>query len=453
MLFCRISLNASTQKVRHDTLDGKPYLVVPMVMITEGVHNGSNGPLYYSPSELKKTPQSWDAKPIVVYHPTKNGLGVSACSKEIIETQQVGVILNTKYDKKAGKLRAEAWLDPEKLEAVDDRVLLAVNSNKLMEVSTGLFTDALQSPGTWNGKKYSHVATNFRPDHLAILPDQKGSCSIADGAGLMQANQLSHDGIRDKLRQSVFDRYGERAWISEVFDDYLIYEVDGDYFKMNYTIGENDATLKGESTEVEKVVEYRPLGDMVDNVTQEKEQEQMGKATEKTEIVSALIANEATAWTEEDRDFLTNMEDGQLKKFTPVATEVVSNKETPPAVPPVQKEELPVSNESQPTFEELLAKADPKMQAVIRNGIAANEANRQSMIDAIVANKGNKASAEYLATLEDGVLQTMADFATNAEPVKAAKPNYYGSATAPTGNQSGSQPRTLGIPTTLKPKA
>lgn len=30
------------------------------------------------------------------------------------------------------------------------------------------------------------VARNHRPDHLAILPDQVGACSLADGAGLIR---------------------------------------------------------------------------------------------------------------------------------------------------------------------------------------------------------------------------------------------------------------------------
>ena len=32
---------------RKDTMAGRDYLVAPMVMMVEGVLNGSNGPLYY----------------------------------------------------------------------------------------------------------------------------------------------------------------------------------------------------------------------------------------------------------------------------------------------------------------------------------------------------------------------------------------------------------------------
>jgi hypothetical protein len=31
--------------IRNDTMEGKEFLVAPMIMLVEGVHNGSNGPL------------------------------------------------------------------------------------------------------------------------------------------------------------------------------------------------------------------------------------------------------------------------------------------------------------------------------------------------------------------------------------------------------------------------
>ena len=55
-------------KVRYDEMEGRPFLVAPMIMLTEGVHNGSRGPLFYPKEELKKVPAVWNHKPIVVYH-------------------------------------------------------------------------------------------------------------------------------------------------------------------------------------------------------------------------------------------------------------------------------------------------------------------------------------------------------------------------------------------------
>lgn len=207
-----ILFNVGGKKPTYQTLEGKRYLVVSMAMLTEGVHSGSNGPLYYPKEELAKTPVVWNTKPIVVYHPEQNGKGVSATLPEILETRKVGMVMNTKFD---NKLRAEAWLDEAKLKKVDKRVLNSIQKGEMVEVSTGLFTDNIQKEGEWNGEKYKAIATNYRPDHLAILPDRVGACSIADGAGLLQLNEEAKNIIGLELKiteneQDVILAYNDR---------------------------------------------------------------------------------------------------------------------------------------------------------------------------------------------------------------------------------------------------
>jgi hypothetical protein len=46
--------------------------------------------------------------------------------------------------------------------------------------------DVQKQVGTLNGMEYGRIARNLMPDHLAILPDKIGACSIADGAGLLR---------------------------------------------------------------------------------------------------------------------------------------------------------------------------------------------------------------------------------------------------------------------------
>lgn len=167
---------------RYDTLEGRKHLVAPVSMLVEGVHNGSKGPIFYPNEELGKGINVWDHKPIVVYHPQLNGAPISACDPDILSTRKVGVILRTNF--KDG-LKAEAWIDEEKANQVDSRVTEAILNNEPMEVSTGLFTDTEEIEGTWNEESYVGVARNYRPDHLALLPDRVGACSLADGAGLM----------------------------------------------------------------------------------------------------------------------------------------------------------------------------------------------------------------------------------------------------------------------------
>jgi hypothetical protein len=69
---------------------------------------------------------------------------------------------------------------------VDKRVLAAIEERRMLEVSTGRgMADNIDS-GVHNGKQYAAIARGIIPDHLAILPDKIGACSIADGAGLLR---------------------------------------------------------------------------------------------------------------------------------------------------------------------------------------------------------------------------------------------------------------------------
>src|SRR5262245_30831572 len=118
---------------RRVSLNGRDYLVAPSVLIVSGVLEGSEGPLYYPPSELAAYPEGWNHTPIVVYHPTENNIPVSARSPQVLERQGVGFVFNSKYtvDILPGapapvpRLTAEAWLEVDALRRVDASFLAA----------------------------------------------------------------------------------------------------------------------------------------------------------------------------------------------------------------------------------------------------------------------------------------------------------------------------------------
>lgn len=169
----------------------KAHLVVPVVMMVEGVHNGSQGPLLHTIEELGKFPESWNGIPVVIYHPEEDGQSVSANSPEIIDRMTVGRVYNTQVEGK--KLKAEVWLDEDKLNTVSEKTWNDVNDTKEVEVSLGMFTENEMEEGEYEGEKYVGIAHNHRPDHLAILPDQIGACSCADGCGLGANQSITGD--------------------------------------------------------------------------------------------------------------------------------------------------------------------------------------------------------------------------------------------------------------------
>lgn len=163
--------------VRHTIHEGKDTLVVPVVMIVEGVLNGA----LLTQSEFGKYVESWNGVPVPVLHPEERGQPISANRPDVIE-RTIGRIYHARVDN--GKLKAEAWIDVDKTKRLGFCELLEkLESGQMVEVSTGYFSDDRPMQGEYNGKEYMTQHVNIRPDHLALLPGQIGACSVADGCG------------------------------------------------------------------------------------------------------------------------------------------------------------------------------------------------------------------------------------------------------------------------------
>lgn len=181
-------------KVTRQFKDGREYLVAPLSLIVPGVLPGSQGPLFYPDHEVAKNPQSWDGMPLLAYHPqSMDGSQVSANSAGIREKQGIGFVQKSRIDKlRNGRLGAEGWFDVERTRTVNRSILDSLENNQPIELSTGLFIgrkDPAPPGANHNGKGYEWIARDYQPDHVAILPDQIGACSIRDGCGVL-VNQL-----------------------------------------------------------------------------------------------------------------------------------------------------------------------------------------------------------------------------------------------------------------------
>jgi hypothetical protein len=175
-------------KVRRETWEGRQYLVAPLTLIVPGVLNGSRGPLYYPLEEVAKDPGIWNGVPLTVGHPrdTLTNEHVSGRSPPVIERLGIGYVFNDRLDEKGHRV-AEGWFDIAKTRTVDKRILNALEAGKPIELSTGLYTDNEPAPAgaTANGRPYAFTARNYRSDHVAILPDESGACSVNDGCGVL----------------------------------------------------------------------------------------------------------------------------------------------------------------------------------------------------------------------------------------------------------------------------
>jgi cation transport regulator ChaB len=240
---------------------GKEHLVVPVVMMVEGVHYGSHGPLYHSINELGRYPESWNGIPVVVNHPEIDGISVSANYPDIIDEQTIGRVYNTFID--GNRLKAEAWIDSEKLQQLSATMLDQLKKGELIEVSIGVFSDEEVVAGDWNGEHYEAIARNHRPDHLALLPGGVGACSIADGCGI----RVNSEGVPST----------ESPEIELV------------------NINKEEVHVMAEEAKCTPCVQKK---------------------------VNDLLANEHGKFIEEDREWLESLSEVQLDKLTPTVLEV-----------------------------------------------------------------------------------------------------------------------------------
>ena len=481
-----LNLAPTPQLTRNEKLEGRDYLVVPMVMLVEGVLNGSNGPLYYPGDEIKRHPSSWNHKPIVVDHPTQNGQGISACDPVVIETRKVGLIMNTRFAQGPNRLPSEAWLDMEKLYRVDPDLHARILNNEKIEVSTGVFTKNESQEGEFNGKPYVGIARNYAPDHLALLPSTKGACSVEDGAGLLQnqekpnpidplsRNEQSFDRIYQQLAATLPDDPTSPSFIVDVYKDFFVYQKRDNLYQKDYEVDGEKVKPVGSPKEVVRVTEYRTVsGEFVGNASALDPTPKESKMT-KNELVEALVKNAASGFAEADRKELENLSESLLQKLVdnsenqekvdpngPTeeekeaaakkgAAEVTSEpaKEEP-------KKEAAVAN-SEVSVEECLNAMPPAIRELITDSLAANSRHRNTLIDSLANNESVKTfwSREDLAGKPTAELEKLDQaFSQKAATTNNSQGNllrnYYGQTAGLIDNAQGQPAKEtpLGMPT------
>lgn len=369
-------LTTNNYMVRTEVHQGRSHIVVPVIMMVEGVHNGSHGPMLHLAEELGKYPSAWNGIPVSVQHPEEEGVHVSANDPSIIDRQTVGRVFNTKMEN--GKLKAEAWLDEEAVTRISPEVLDYIRKSAPLEVSVGVFTDEELTPGEWEGEEYQAIARNHRPDHLALLPGGIGACSWADGCGVrvnekggeseltiqsgtpeahetlktpkqlvgegfsLSINRLSYQDISIKIQEKLdkMDDDEKLHFLDQCYEGYFIYRIgkrgdlppgfpmapEGELYRRDYEVKENESVeFLGEPIAVTKRVEYVALENSEGVETMAKKDKEVTPCC--PEKVELLIQNELTHFGEDDREWLETLSEEQLAKLEPMVQETTPVKE------------------------------------------------------------------------------------------------------------------------------
>lgn len=412
--------------IRREVHQNRKHIVVPVVMMVEGVHNGSAGPIFHPISELGKFPEAWNGIPVTVNHPTDGQGPVSANSPPVIDAQTIGRVYNTRVE--GTKLKAEAWIDEEKVKQVCPEILEYIEKKKPLDVSVGVFTEEEQVEGEWNGEVYRAIARNHRPDHLAFLPGGVGACSWADGCGVrayekeggqlnrkelvtilaehgatMLVHEISLQDIIRKISDLIWSQFGDEAFLEEVFDTYFIFEQNNQLYKQEYKVTSNEETGK---EEIELVGEAVPVKRKVEYVVQEEKKEPEfirtrggAKMTEcsKAPIIQKLV--QYAVFNEEDKEWLAGLEQDKIEKIVKVVEDYEAKlkeyekqleeakaepeKEAKPQVNMEQAIQVLKENIKQP--EDILELAPDTMKEALKEGLKLHAEKRETFISTITS--------------------------------------------------------------------
>lgn len=204
------SVDISPSDVRREirSVDGekRPYLVAPSTFVREGVLNDA----LVSWDELLTSAQGWNGEPVTAGHPEDaRGNYVSANSLDTIGTK-IGDARNVSSDSDRTALDGEIWVDERRAydrggraSRIAETLAAWANSEsdenadepEPLGISVGYHYVADDRAGTYDGEPYNERHRDIIPDHIALLIDEQGACSIEDGCGVPFSAQIMNDDI------------------------------------------------------------------------------------------------------------------------------------------------------------------------------------------------------------------------------------------------------------------
>jgi len=221
------------------------------------------------------------------------------------------------------------------------------------------------------------------------------------------AKDMSDNDVRTAL-SSALSTQESYFWIMAVFDSgdgsgTVVFESfdTGKLFEQEFTISEQKVTLGADRVEVRPVTEFVPVTTEMegDDVTDNSEgaetdanQLQENSNMDKDQLVKELIDNASSQFTEDDRAWLSTLEESQLAKLSPIENEDGGeggdgDDEVTGAIGTVigaddSEDEIvePVSTE------DYIAGAPDEVQAVLNSGLRMHRERKKALVSGLLAN-------------------------------------------------------------------
>lgn len=441
-----LDFQVNTELIRNEEFNGKMHTVMPVVAAVEGVLNQE----LLLAEELRKSLHSWEGVVVTMDHPMRDGQPISANEKDALEAYAVGHFFNARVDDSS--LKGEIWVENESIQthAIGPVFNERIENGDVVDVSTGYFRKFHKRTGVFNGKKYNSVAYDIVPNHLAILVDKKGACSVDDGCGTPRVNEQEQTmvskfkayiedflgalasnremGFNERarhLREAVVNRnpVGDKEYLGviEVYDSHVVYfrenfdSSEVKIYSQDYSINDDGTViLDGERKEVRQVVTYEPVqneessgviedaGEIISNEESAMEN--------RDQMIQDLAANEQIPF---DADQLSAMDDAglafvanSLKVEEPTEPEVTANEEV------TESQDETVATALDPAviskLNELGADGIDQVLSGISQAQQNAQAERESVITALTANAAIGLNADEMALLPTDTLKRIA---------------------------------------------
>lgn len=318
---------------------GDEIIIVPSKTLPDDIvmNNG-----LYPEAEIAKGFQSLEGKLSPIGHPyDENGNYISANDAEAINYFHGGAV--TRNVKRVAeepyghRVHSEIHINVKVAQQSEQgrRLLAAINAGKPISTSTGVLLHSIPGKGVNSkGQPYEWIATNLEHDHNAILLDEEGAATPADGVGIFvnsnlvksvnregmtfavhsavastekpveTENELIHnESLFSKLMDKIFNRLankGEAPTTNQEGEDMSMKDMLkkrlGDKFQENMSeedmLNAYDKMLKGNAAEVtNQPGEQSKPGEVVVNADVQK----MINDTVQAAVVAAMVVNQQTA--------------------------------------------------------------------------------------------------------------------------------------------------------------
>ena len=246
---------------------------------------------------------------------------------------------------------------------------------------------------------------------------------------------ISDRDLRTALDIAVTDDEKDFIFITAVFqsDDNsgtVVYEKGFEplFFERSFTMNDDGSIDLGEEkTAVRPETKFVPIelsGTESDGTIQE------NAMNPKEELVNELIANEAVQFTEEDRVWLTSLEEAQLTKLSPVdnsdgdansgggsdtdTIDLHAVSDVDAAAAEAEAAAAAAGGEVTPvSTEDYIADAPVEVQAVLNQGLSMHRARKDALVGALTANSRCRFTKEQLEGKEISELESLAALAVD----------------------------------------